>query len=180
MEFGTGREVEPPCSRQDIHDLIIGVAAIRARRSQSLQHERVTQPARMGQQVADRDPVPMVGTFRNVLSYVIVQRDLTALCEERNTHRGELLGYGGRGKDGCRREGDAQFEAGHAVAALVHRDSPLADGEAAARRVRPIPFRKQSVDSRATRLGWRSIAFGAETHARPRVCTYTDHTAVWR
>jgi len=48
-----------------------------------LQHECVPQAAGVGQQVADRDPAPMVGPFGDVLSYVVVQRQLPAFARSR-------------------------------------------------------------------------------------------------
>jgi len=79
---------------------------ILARRSQPFQLEGIAQPARVGQQVADREPAPVVGPFGDVLSHLVVQRELAALCEEHDTHGGELLGDRGHVKDGCRRDGD--------------------------------------------------------------------------
>ena len=74
LEFGAGREVESPCARQNSQNRFVRIAAILARRSQPLQHERVAQAAGVGQEVADRDAAPVIGPFGDVLLNLVVQR----------------------------------------------------------------------------------------------------------
>ena len=105
LEFGARCEVEAPRARENFDHHIV-VEHVIARRIQLVQREPVSHPARMRKQVADRDPALMVGPLGDVLSHLIVERQLAALCEEQDTHSGELFGDRSRGKDGCRRDGD--------------------------------------------------------------------------
>jgi hypothetical protein len=89
FELRTWSKVEAARVRQNAHDLSVDV--VRVLWPEALKHERVPQPAGVRQQMANRNPVCTLTPVRNVFGHVVIQRQLPAMSQEQDAHRGELL-----------------------------------------------------------------------------------------
>src|SRR5262249_24633498 len=90
----------------------------------------IAQPARVGEEMADRDRRAVVGDLRQIRSDVVIHRQLAVAREEHDGGRGELLRHGRDVEDRRRADGRSGLEIRYAVTALVDRAAVLADAEA--------------------------------------------------
>src|SRR5437660_773040 len=93
----------------------------------------------MREQMADSDVIVTIAPFRDVLLYLIVQRQLAALGCQQNTHRGKRLRDGCDCKNSLRRVGNVELEVRHPVTALVDDGPVAADADGTAWRVLRVP-----------------------------------------
>ena len=146
--MAAGREVQFLLARDDVqHVLIVGGAAVARPALDRGDRTPVAQAAGVVQQVADRDRGAVIGHFRHDLADVIVQRQLAGMGQHQGRGGGELLGVRSGLEDAVRGEGDAQFQAGHAIGAGGDRLAIARDGDGAAGGCLAVPARKQRVET---------------------------------
>ena len=98
------------------------------------------------QEVANCDLVSIVRHLRDVCADIVIQGQLSLICEDRDTHRDKLFGDRTDPKDGLRRYRDVVIQVCQAITFGVD-DPPIhEDPHHRTRSSRPIPFCEELID----------------------------------
>ncbi len=139
-QCGAGDEVERGLAPGDVEHVRLGVHAAGPRpAADGGDAAPVPQATRVIEHVADRERRSVVGQFGDVLTNLIVERQLAVAREQHHRRGGELLGDGSGFEDRLRRNRHVVLEVGHPVAPGEHRSAVGRDADGATRRGRGPP-----------------------------------------
>ncbi len=155
QKFVARREVEILLTAHEIDELRLGEQPVARPPRQCEKCEVVAQPARVMEQLPQRDRRAERRDLRHPPANPVVERQTAFLGEQDDAHRRELLGQRGDVEPGRRRDRRVVLEVGHAVPLGERELSVAHDSDRASRRRRRAVRRKDGVHPSVGRVELR-------------------------